>query len=105
MNKRSARKIALERVRVLFQLAGENVHKKPDLAQRYVEVARKIAMRTRLHLPKEFRLQVCRHCKRFIMPGVGSRVRVQPRRDSHVVVTCLYCRGITRIPLGKRKIK
>jgi ribonuclease P protein subunit RPR2 len=105
MNRSSTRKIALERVRALFQFARENIHERPDLAQRYVEVARKIAMRTRLHLPREYRLQVCRHCKRFILPGVGSRVRVQPHREPHVVVTCLYCGGTTRIPLERRKPK
>lgn len=105
MNRDLTRKIALERVRILFRLARENINEQPDLAQRYVEVARKIAMRTRLHLPQEYRLQVCRHCKRFILPGVGSRIRVQSRRAPHVVVTCLYCGKITRIPLERKKPK
>jgi ribonuclease P protein subunit RPR2 len=105
MNRDFTKKIALERVTALFQLARENIHERPDLAQRYVEVAGKIAMRTRLHLPMEYRLQVCRHCKRFILPGVGARIRVQPRRSPHVVVTCLYCGGTTRILLERKKPK
>lgn len=47
----NTKRIALQRIQVLFQLAKENIHDRPDLAQRYVEIARKIAMRTRLHLP------------------------------------------------------
>lgn len=96
------KRIALQRIEVLFQLAKEKIHDRPDLAQRYVEIARKIAMRTRLHLPLEYRLYLCRQCKRFILPGVNSRVRLQPRREPHVVVTCLNCGRIMRIPL-KRK--
>lgn len=97
------KRIALQRIQVLFQLAKENIHDRPDLAQRYVEIARKIAMRTRLHLPLEYRLYLCRQCKRFILPGANSRVRLQSRREPHVVVTCLDCGGIMRIPLKRKR--
>ena len=97
------RKVALERVKTLFQLAHANVRDRPDLAQRYVDMARNISMRTRLHLPPEYRNQICRHCKKFILPGTSSRVRIQTRREPHLVVTCLYCGGKTRIPLKGKK--
>lgn len=95
--------IALSRIRRLFSLAVEMLETRPDLSQRYVEIARKIAMRTRTRLPKEYRLLVCRHCKKFIFPGVSSRVRLQPRREPHLVITCLYCGKCMRIPLRRRK--
>jgi len=97
------KEIALSRIQTLFQLAQEAVHERPDLAQRYVEIAGKIAMRMRLHLPKEYRLLVCRHCKRFILPGANSRVRIQPRREAHMVITCLSCGKHTRIPLKRKE--
>ena len=97
------KKAALERVKTLFQLAHANMREKPELAQKYVDMARKVSMRTRLHLPAEYRAQICRHCKRFILPGTSSRVRIQTRREPHVVVTCLYCGGKTRIPLKGKK--
>lgn len=100
-----SKQIALQRIQILFHLAKEAIHDRPDLAQRYIEVARKIAMRTRLHLPKEYRLHVCKHCKRFILPGVNSSVRVQPRREPHVVITCLHCGERTRIPLRRKNGK
>lgn len=96
------KEIALERIERLFNLALEMLHKRPDLAQKYVENARKIAMRARIKLPREKRLLICRHCKRFIFPGVSSRVRIQLRREPHVVITCLYCGGRMRRPLRKR---
>jgi len=96
------REIALERIKRLFSLAIETLHERPDLAQRYVEIARKIAMRVKIRLPREMRLLICRHCKRFIFPGVSSRVRIQPRREPHIVITCLYCGKQMRRSLRKR---
>lgn len=97
------KQIALERVQTLFRLAKNVIHKDPQLAQRYVEIARKTAMRARMRIPKEYKRMICKHCKRFILPGVNCRVRIQPRRNSHVVVTCLSCMHYMRIPLKKRE--
>jgi ribonuclease P protein subunit RPR2 len=101
----TVRQIALQRINTLFSLAREVIHEDPKLAQRYVEIARKIAMRTRLRLPKEYRRMVCRHCKSFILPGVNSRVRIQQKREPHMVITCLNCGKHTRIPLKNRRRK
>lgn len=97
------REIALKRIRKLFEMAIEMLHERPDLAQRYVEIARKIGMRARIRMPRENRMLICRHCKRFIFPGVSSRIRIQPRREPHIVITCLYCGGHMRKPLRRRK--
>ena len=101
------RQIALQRIQTLFRLAKEKIQEEPELAQRYVTIARRIAMRTKLRLPTEYRRMVCRHCKSFIYPSVNCRVRVQQRREPHMVITCQVCGKITRIPLksksGKKK--
>ena len=101
----ATRRIALQRIHVLFRLARDTIHEDPPLAQRYVKVARKIAMATRLRLPKEYRRLICRHCKGFILPGVNCRVRIQQRREPHMVVTCFNCGKHSRIPLKSRKKK
>lgn len=95
----SSRGIALRCIRRLFRLAREVVHEDRDLAQRYVDIARKVAMAVRLRLPREYRHQICRRCKSFILPGVNCRVRIRQRRESHVVITCLNCGKQMRIPL------
>lgn len=97
--------IAKQRIQTLFRLAKETFHEDPALAQRYIRIARKIAMATRIRLPKDYQLQVCRNCKSFILPGVNCRVRTQQRREPHVVITCLNCGKQMRIPLKKRKEK
>ncbi|WNZ28379.1 MAG: ribonuclease P [Candidatus Bathyarchaeota archaeon] len=99
----SVKQIALQRVHILFGLAKQVAHENPELAQRYVRLARKVAMRARLRLPREYRFLVCRKCKSFILPGVNCRTRIQSRREPHIVITCLNCGRITRIPIKGRK--
>lgn len=101
MNK--TKHIAMERVHILFRMAKEAIHEEPRLAQRYVEIARRVAMRTRLRLPVEYRRLICRHCKGFVYPGVNCRVRIQQRREPHMVITCLNCGKHMRIPLRKKE--
>lgn len=99
------RNIALLRIEKLFNLAREVIYTDPTLAQRYVHIARKVAMAARVRLPQEYRQQVCRTCKSFILPGVNCRVRIRQERESHLVVTCLECGQRMRMPLKKRKEK
>ena len=97
------RQIAQQRIHILFGLAKERIRDEPELAQRYCQTARKIAMRAKLRLPAEYRRMVCRYCKSFIYPGVNCRVRVQQRREPHMVFTCQVCGETTRIPLRKKR--
>jgi ribonuclease P protein subunit RPR2 len=100
----SNKQIALERVHILFRLAKDVIHEDPELAQRYVRIACRIAMRTRLRLPNEYRHLMCRKCKSFILPGVNCRIRIQQRREPHMVITCLNCGKHSRFPVkGEKK--
>jgi len=99
----NTKRIAKQRIQNLFTLAKENITENPKIAQHYVDTARKIAMSAKINLPAEYRRQVCRHCKSFIIPGINCRVRLQQKREPHLVITCLKCGGKTRIPLDKRK--
>ncbi|MGB9740157.1 MAG: ribonuclease P protein component 4 [Candidatus Bathyarchaeia archaeon] len=96
------KRIAMQRINMLFRLARETYVEDSALAQRYVDIARKIAMAAKVRLPKEYRRQVCRHCKSFILPGVNCRVRIKQRREPHVVITCLKCGKHMRIPLKNK---
>ena len=96
------KRIALERIRKLFQLAQGMIREDEELAQRYITIARKIAMAVRVRIPKEHRWQICRGCKKFILPGVNCRVRIQQRREAHRVVTCGYCGKQMRFPIKEK---
>jgi ribonuclease P protein subunit RPR2 len=95
------RKIARERIQILFVQAEREFAKHPERAQRYVELARKIGMRYKVRL-KEERRKFCRKCNAYLKPGVNCRVRLRQDRQA-VVVTCLVCGRISRHPYIKEK--
>ena len=99
----NVKQIASQRVNTLFQLANKTYKQDPQLAQRYAYLARKIAMAAKIRLPKQYRLQICRHCKSFIQAGANSRIRIQQQREPHIVITCLNCGKHMRIPLKNRR--
>ncbi len=90
--------IARQRIELLFEMANK-IHKQyPDLAQRYVDLARKIGMRCRVKIPSWLKRRICKHCKSFLIPGVNCRVRLRTNRFPHVVVTCFKCGRPMRYP-------
>jgi len=96
--------IAKQRIAILFAKAQEINKQNPKLAQRHIEVARRIAMAARIRFPTQFRQQVCRECNTVFVQGENCRVRIQQRRESHAVITCLTCGHSTRIPIKPRKV-
>lgn len=78
--------IAKERISVLFEQAA-NAEKK-ELANRYVEMARKIAMKYKVRIPLQFRRRFCKHCKAYLVPGENLKVRTH---NGKVVYTCIDC--------------
>ncbi len=94
--KDSARELAGRRVQQLFVQAERIFAEDKYLANRYVQLARKIAMKVRLRLPRELKRRFCKHCYAYLAPGVNCRVRTGRGK---VVITCLECRKFTRIPL------
>lgn len=78
--------IAAERIERLEVLASEAVARgEEDRAREYVRLARRIAERHQLSLPRTFRRFTCSRCDVYLRPGVNARVRTQ---DGHVVITC-----------------
>ena len=96
------KKIAIARINTLFYLANKNVHRDESLTQRYSSLARKIAMTSKVRIPKKYRLQICRYCKNFIYPGKTCLVRLKQQREPHIVITCLKCGKKMRLPLRNK---
>jgi len=80
--------VAKERIDVLFTQAQNAFPEHPERSNRYVALARRIAMRQRVHIDREFRRQFCHHCYAYLVPGQNMRVRVH---RGNVVVTCGIC--------------
>lgn len=89
------RRIARERISILFFQARQQFFRDSALSDRYVALARRISMKHRVRLDQPFRRQFCHHCGRFLVPGVNMRVRI---RRGMVVFTCLSCQKQMRFP-------
>ena len=89
----ATKKIARERIEVLFEKAKNTFSTYPERSNRYVDLARRIAMRQRIRIDNEFRRRFCHHCYTYLVPGSNMRVRVH---RSMVVITCLVCNKKTR---------
>jgi len=100
-NKKLNKTMAKKRIEKLFKLAEEKAFSnKLSLADRYVELARKISMRYRVSIPREFRRKFCKNCYRYLQPGVNARVRLT---SGKLVIYCRNCREFTRIPIKNRR--
>ena len=89
----SVKSLARERIAVLFSEAEKVFHDDPGYSDRYVALARKIAMKERVRIDHEYRRRFCHHCSRYLVPGANMRVRVH---HGWVAVTCLGCKKTTR---------
>ncbi|MCS7140438.1 MAG: ribonuclease P [Candidatus Nezhaarchaeota archaeon] len=92
-------KIALERIRILFEMADKMFHVDPMLSHRYVMLARRIAMRCRVRIPRDLRRRFCHYCYKFLKLGVNCRVRLAKKREPHIAITCLECGNTMRLNL------
>jgi ribonuclease P protein subunit RPR2 len=101
----TTKQIAKHRIQVLFQQAEKTRKENPQLASRYIETARKIAMAAKIRLPIKYKRRICKNCNTLLVPGDNCRVRIKQKREPHLVITCLTCGYQTRILLRKKKEK
>lgn len=93
--KSSRMAIAVERIDRLETLARAAAKAgDEDRAREYVRLARRIAERNRLSLPRTFRRFTCDECDAYLVPGENARIRLQ---NGHVVITC-SCGAHARYP-------
>ena len=95
---REKRKIALERINILFTLAERVFPYDRELANRYVEIALAVQQKAKVRMPRKWKRRYCKRCHSFLVPGVNAQVRLRQKRMPHVVIKCLECRHIMRYP-------
>ncbi len=89
--KEEQKKIAMERIEILFNLADDSaLSGDVKRASRYVEMARKTAMRYNLRISREYKRKFCKYCYRYLLPSVTSTVRINSE-GHRVEVKCLEC--------------
>jgi ribonuclease P protein subunit RPR2 len=94
ISKSKQKQIAKERMTTLFNQAAKVFSKNKTLSNRYVTLARKIAMKVKVRIPIEFKRKFCKHCYKYLMPGINSIVR---KRKGKIVISCFECKKFMRI--------
>jgi len=93
-------KIATERIDKLFLLADKMFEVDSMLANRYVSLARTIAMKYKVSIKSKYKRKFCKHCYAYLRPGVNCRVRTISQK---LVYSCFICKKFSRFPLKKSK--
>ncbi|MDR0778080.1 MAG: ribonuclease P protein component 4 [Methanomassiliicoccaceae archaeon] len=90
--------IAGTRINTLMRMSKEQAsYGDMDLARRYVDIARRISMRTKTKIPKEH--IYCKNCLAPMAPGTFT-VRL---RSHKVIMRCTECGSVKRIPYIKEQ--
>jgi len=95
MKKEKDIEIARERIKTLFEEAEKATTQ--DLSNKYVNTARKIAMKFNLRLPRYYNRKFCKHCYNYFR-NQNYRVRT---KNNNVVYYCLNCKKHARFPLRR----
>ncbi len=97
------KEIARERIETLFKEAKQAFKKDPKLSNRYVKLARELAMKYKIRIPPVLKRKFCKHCYSYLFPSKNLRIRT---RNGKVVYYCLDCKKYMRFPyLKERKAK
>lgn len=91
-------KIARERIQILFSEAEKAAKERPDLAKRYVELARRIGMRYNVRMPRNLKRKYCKYCHSYLRYGVNASLRL--KRGS-VIIKCFSCNRTMHYPYKK----
>jgi len=89
-------KIANRRIRFLFDEAKNVFKQDSGLADKYIKMARRIAMKYKVRMPAEMKKRFCKNCHRYLVPGANSRVRLHKHR---LIYYCMSCRHYMRQPV------
>jgi len=89
--KKAKKEIATKRIDILFKNAVSNARTDSDLAEKQAMSAKKISMKYKIKMPYEIRSCFCKKCKKFIVPGINSKVRVGRSNVKSIRITCNFC--------------
>jgi ribonuclease P protein subunit RPR2 len=105
---RVLRDLALQRMRILYDLSVEAVRKgDKELARRYISLIIELAGKSRTRPPRYIRRGYCRRCRIPLIPGLTARYRiVSEGKGSRLVITCIECGWRRRLMIkSKRRLR
>ncbi len=94
-NPSKEKEIATQRIHKLFYEAKQIFNTDSKLSDRYVHLARKIAMKFKVRIPPILKRKFCKHCYTYLVPSKNLRIRLH---KSRVIYLCLKCKRFMRFP-------
>jgi ribonuclease P protein subunit RPR2 len=89
------KQIALERIHELFKQADIQFHdNEKGLANRYMYLARRLAMKYKVKIQSSLKRQFCKKCLHYLVVGENCRVRIT---GNVIVYNCKDCGHKNRI--------
>jgi len=89
-------------MQILIKNAVANARSDPALAERQAGLAKKLSTKYRVRMPYEMRMNFCKKCKKFIVPGFTSRVRLGRSPVKSIRITCIFCNHTYRKIIKKQ---
>lgn len=83
--------LLIERMEILIKNAMSNAKSNPELAERQATLAKRLCTKYRIRMPYELRVNYCKKCKKFIVPGFTARVRIGRSNVKSIRITCSFC--------------
>jgi ribonuclease P protein subunit RPR2 len=91
------RRIALERIVILYRLAEDTYKTDPDLSRRYLRLVKQISSHYKIKLAKEMKRHICRKCGSLLVPGDTLSVRLASSKRL-VMYKCGNCGAEASFP-------
>jgi len=91
--------LAIQRVEILLDNALKNAKEHMDLAKRQASMAKRLCSKFNIRLPYEKRQLFCKGCKRYIVPGINSIIRLE-NKPKVIMIKCLECGHVYRKGFG-----
>ncbi len=95
--------VATERFQILLDQAKKMALTDEKLSRRYVNLARKISSRTKVRIPRESKMYLCKGCGLALVPGHNAKIRVHARTTG-LVISCLSCGAVKRYPVRAKTV-
>ncbi len=95
--KKEQKRIAAERIEILFHQAKKAFKSSPYLSDRYITLARKISMKYKVPIPKKYKKLFCKKCYKFLQPGKTLKARV---KNKTLIYHCSNCGFTKRYPFS-----
>ena len=91
LEKRKQKEIALKRIDKLFMLAEKEFSEYPELSNRYIELALKIAKKYNIKINKKYRYRFCKNCKSYLKLNHNAKINIDTKKKT-ISLICLNCK-------------